>query len=238
MDKRLSLFLVAALASFGAFATTVPETYRGTWTLDTEASMRSIDAAETSLTPSQKDRLIRGLTVDLKDLVVEITDSAMLFMISGQSMRHSLVLEEEKDQQAVFPSHEGGIVTLFMEPPGLLRFTSSKDDDFDLFYFHRKSGATSEAETALGNPTVAYLDSLKSCSPGTSHLSYPGFGTYDNTIVGKDGDRCQVRIEHPQITLICNYSDATIALLTSDAKDEEARNGVLSGSTDSPESPS
>lgn len=236
MDKRLSLFLVAALASIGAFATTVPETYRGTWTLDTEASMQSIDATETSLTPSQKDRLIRGLTVDLKDLVVEITDGTMIFMIPGQSMRHSLVLEEEKDQQAIFSSREGGTVTLFMNPKGLLRFTSSKDDDFDLFYFHRNSGATSEAETASGNPTVAYLDSLKSCSPGAFHLSYPGFGNYDNTIVGKDGDRCQVRIEHPQITLMCNYSEATVALLTSEAKYEEARNGVLSGSTDSPES--
>ena len=34
----------------------------------------------------------------------------------------------------------------------------------------------------------------------------------------------------------CNYSDAMIALLTSEQKYEDARNGVLQGSTDSQES--
>ena len=63
-----------------------------------------------------------------------------------------------------------------------------------------------------------------------------GFGTYDNTIVGPSGARCQVEIEHPQIRMSCNYSEAMIALLTSEQKYEDARNGVLRGSTDSEES--
>ena len=205
MVRRLTLILVAACISFGAHASAVPEIYLGVWTLDKDASMRAIDAAGTSLTPEQKDRLVRGLTVDLKDLVMEITDSAMIYTIPGQSMRSSLTLEEEKDDRAVFSSTEAGTVTMHIDPEG-------------------------------HNESVTFLDSLKTCSPGAFHLSYPGFGTYDNTIIGKTGDRCQVRIEHPQITLMCNYTEATIALLTSNAKYEEARNGVLSGSTDSEES--
>lgn len=236
MVRRLTLFLVAACISFGAHASAVPEIYLGVWTLDKDASMRAIDAAGTSLTPEQKDRLVRGLTVDLKDLVMEITDSAMIYTIPGQSMRSSLTLEEEKDDRAVFSSTEAGTVTMHIDPEGHLNFKSSKDDDFDLFYFHRQSATAAKTETPSQNESVTFLDSLKTCSPGAFHLSYPGFGTYDNTIIGKTGDRCQVRIEHPQITLMCNYTEATIALLTSNAKYEEARNGVLSGSTDSEES--
>lgn len=233
--RRLAVFLSVALFTLPALAS-VPEPYRGAWTLDRDASMRAIDAAEGSLTPQQKERLIRGLTVDLKDLVLELTDSTMIYTIPGQSMSLSLTLESAGDDQATFSSKEAGTVSLHLDSDGLLNLQMSQDDDFDLFYFRRRDPSATAAEAPPANPSVAYLDSLKACIPGAHHLAYPGLGTYTNTITGRVGDRCQVRIKHPQFTLSCNYSDAMIALLTSDAKYQEARDGILSGSTDSEES--
>lgn len=235
MLKQLAVFTVAATTSLASFAT-VPAAFQGVWSLDSDATMRAIEAAAALLTPAQKDRLVRGVTVDLKDFVVEITDDTMTYKIPGQTMVIPLVLEENAGDRATFSSTEAGMVTMQIGPQGLLNHQASRDDDFDLFYFRREGATASTSETSSPNPSVAYLDSLKGCTPGDFQLAYPGLGTFDNTIVGRNGDRCQVRIAHPQITLLCNYSDATIALLTSEAKYEEARNGVLSGSTDSPES--
>ena len=235
MLKQLVVFTVTASACLAAYAT-VPAAYQGVWTLDSDASMQAIEAARASLTPAQKDRLVRGVTVDMKDLALEIGDHSLTYKIPGQTMEVPLVLDEDKGDRAIFSSPKAGTVTMQIGPDGLLNHHSSKDDDFDLIYFRREGSAASQADTSSPNPSVAYLDGLKTCTPGAFHLTYPGLGTFDNTIVGRNGDRCQVRVEHPQITLLCNYSDATIALLTSEAKYEEARNGVLSGSTDSPES--
>ena len=235
MFRQFTVFTLAVFSSLATFAT-VPAAYQGVWSLDSDATMRAIEAAAALLTPAQKDRLVRGVTVDLKDFVVEVTDDTMTYKIPGQTMVIPLVLEEDTGNRATFSSKEAGTVTMQIGPEGLLNHQASRDDDFDLFYFRRQDSTAGGADAASPNPSVAYLDSLMTCSPGAFHLSYPGLGTYDNTIIGRNGDRCQVRVEHPQITLLCNYSEETIALLTSEAKYEEARNGVLSGSTDSPES--
>ena len=127
-------------------------------------------------------------------------------------------------------------IAMHLNDEGDLNLKIRPDNDFDLLIWKRgevEGGGSSDGEPG---DVLGYLDSLKTCEPGEFRFSYPGFGTYDNTIVGRSGDRCQVRIEHPQIRMTCNYTQAMIALLTSEEKYEDARNGVLRGSTDSEES--
>ena len=63
-----------------------------------------------------------------------------------------------------------------------------------------------------------------------------GIGNFRSSIVGRNGNYCQVITEHSGYRVVCDYSDATIALLTTEQKYEDARNGILQGSTGSEES--
>ena len=84
---------------------------------------------------------------------------------------------------------------------------------------------------------IKYLDNLKKCNPFTHSFELPFFGKVKNQIVGKNNGRCHViTISGIGGKVICNYSDETIALLTSEQKYQEVRNGEFSGSSDSPES--
>ena len=126
-------------------------------------------------------------------------------------------------------------IAMHLGDNGELNLKIRPDNDFDLVIWKRGEVGGADSSGASGD-AIGYLDSLKTCEPGEFEFSYPGFGTYHNTIVGRSSDGCQVHIEHPQIRMTCNYSEAMVALLTSKEKYEDARNGVLQGSTDSEES--
>ena len=112
------------------------------------------------------------------------------------------------------------------------------DDDYiTRFFVYSKETGEARATAGRGtNRAVAYLDALKACAPGEFHFSYAGLGEFRNTVVGKEGERCRVTIVHSNMSLACSFSDETIALLTSAQKYDNAKEGVLEGSTDSEES--
>ena len=235
MFRQLAIFLIAATSSYALHAT-VPETFLGVWSIDHETTMRAVDGSDPPLSPELRARMVMGLQGPLKGLLLEFDENTMIYRTGDGTMSFPLVLEEEDGNRAVFSSAKAGKVTLTLDSKERLNFRTSQEDDFDLVYFQRQVSGAGTSTASAQSDSVAFLDSLKSCGPGIFHISYPGFGTSKNTIIGKNGDRCQVRIEHSNISLTCNYSDTTIALLTSEAKYEDARNGVLSGSTASEES--
>ena len=95
----------------------------------------------------------------------------------------------------------------------------------------RKAG-----ESVTDNDMVAYLDALKACTPGEHHFSLPGLGKFDYAIQGPGDSGCQVMIVANGVAMQCEFSAKMVALLTTEEKYEDARNGVLQGSTDSAES--
>ncbi len=103
-------------------------------------------------------------------------------------------------------------------------------------------GASPSGEPGAGEisnyqeKSMAFLDNLKQCKPINLSYEMPFFGKIKNQIVGKNNGRCHV-ITYSDIggEVICNYSDETIAMLTSEEKYQEIRSGEFSGSSDSPE---
>lgn len=235
MFRQFAIFLIAATSSYALLAA-VPENFLGVWAIDHESTIRAVDASDPPLSPELRDRMMKGLQGPLNGLLLEIDKNSMSFKTAEGTMTFSLVLEEEEENRAVFSSSEAGTVTLTLDSEERLNFRTSRDDDFDFVYFQQQGSGAGTSTASAQSDSVSFLDSLKNCVPGIFHISYPGFGTSKNTIIGKNGDRCQVRVEHSQISLNCNYTDATIALLTTEAKYEDARKGVLSGSTSSEES--
>jgi hypothetical protein len=100
------------------------------------------------------------------------------------------------------------------------------------------SGAGIAAEDFYAG-TIKYYDNLKTCTPYTfsyPHPLVPGF-TGQNVIKGKKGDKCQVTMLMPgNLKMQCEFSAATIKLMTSEAKYKEAREHQMSGSTSDPAS--
>ncbi len=85
---------------------------------------------------------------------------------------------------------------------------------------------------AFSEGTIRYYDNLKKCSPYT--FSFESlFGKSQNKIVGRKNDRCLVLHIIETYTTTCNYSNETIALLTSAEKYEEARGNTFSASSNS-----
>jgi len=81
-----------------------------------------------------------------------------------------------------------------------------------------------------------YLNNLKKCNSFASSYELPFIGKVKNNIVGKNNGRCHV-ITYSDLggEVICNYSDETIALLTSEKKYQEIKIGEFFGSSNSPE---
>ena len=81
---------------------------------------------------------------------------------------------------------------------------------------------------------TTYLNKLKACEPYVFTYKDPLFGVLTSKIVGKDSGRCQV-ISHNDLSgeFICNYSDKTISILTS----EEQYKKIEKGNISAPQSP-
>jgi len=234
MSRALAAVLLLASSSYAAHSQ-VPARFRGTWAMDSEATIKAVDALSPPLSPERRAQMDRELPQIAASAAIRVTSTTMTMLQDGADVgSFSLTLQEKLDERTVFDAGKLGTATLQLNGDGLLNISVSSDDDMDVMWW--KWTGTEGTEAELPNSGVAFLDGLKSCSPGVFQISYPGFGSSKNTIMGREGDRCDVRIEHRQVTLICSYSEATISLLTTEAKYEDARNGALSGSTDSEES--
>lgn len=233
--KRILVVLTLALAFATGANATVPEPFRGTWSLDAEASLAAIEAAADQLTPQQSERLIRGVTVEVAGMAVEVSEGQVIYRIGDQTLSHTLTLQESEEGRAVFTDTDAKRVVLTLNEAGLLNIRAEVDDDFDQFYFARATATQRSASTPPPtgpSDAVAYLDALKTCTAGRFELSFPGIATLENTILGPNGESCEVRIVRGDFALYCEYSARMIELLTSEKMYEEARSGVLSGSTD------
>ncbi len=242
-----------ALTAFAAFAVAVvvppkavgqvPARFLGTWVVDAEATASTI-AADPNMDPENKpgwterwlssgtEVEIAGTSITFRhlegatfDLAVSLEDD------SGDRTLLSAVLPDPSRQQEMKLS-----VELRLDQGGRMNLRIGEENDFDLVVWQRSDDAGPERRAPAFGDAIDYLDSLKSCGPGEFRFSYPGIGAYHQTILGWEDDRCRVRSEHTQFTVMCDFSAETIELLTSDAKYEEARSGILSGSTDSEES--
>lgn len=94
------------------------------------------------------------------------------------------------------------------------------------------SGKLPEAEKLkiLQESGIKYLDSLKKCKPYVHSFELPLFGKVENKIIGKNKGRCHVILNNEMSgESVCNFSDKTIALLTSEEKYQQIRNGEFSG---------
>lgn len=240
--NRLWLLMAGVLLCAPSFAT-VPDQYLGTWILDEEATTRTI--ADDPNMPAENKV---GWTKRMLAMKVGMRISEKSISFHGFEtgpMTASVVLEEELADSTILsavildPDRKEEIelsIAMHLGDEGALNLKIRPGNDFDLLIWKRGEVGGADSSSGEAGDVIGYLDSLKTCTPGEFRFSYPGFGTYNNTIVGRDGDRCQVEIEHPEIRMSCNYSDAMIALLTSEQKYEDASNGVLQGSTDSQES--
>ena len=243
--SRTVVLIVAACFSVPAFGV-VPDQYLGAWVLDLPATEGSI-ADSSDIPEERKPEVIerfRGLQAE-----IEISQNAMVF--HGLSARPYSIDVTLEDLEEGSPDHTllSGVmvdpynkrkremsIELHLSDSGQLSVKMESGDPLSAAIWKRDQLGTGDDSGGPPGDVIGYLDSLKACEPGEFRFSYPGFGTYSNTIVGREGDHCQVRIEHPQIRMTCNYSEAMIALLTNEQKYEDARNGVLRGSTDSEES--
>lgn len=232
---RLLVLLVLAASSSQALHAEVPERFHGTWALDLEATITAADALDPPMPPDRREQMNREMPQVVASSNMRISQTTLTLLENGADRgSFTLTPQEELDGRAVFGAGKMGTITLQLNEEGLLNLSATSDDDMDIMWWKQLGSEGSEAQ--LPNSGVAFLDNLRSCSAGVFHISYPGFGSSKNTIIGWQGNHCQVRIEHRQVALTCNYSEATIALLTTEAKYENARKGVLSGSTDSEES--
>ena len=239
---RLPVLLVVAGLCIPAFAE-VPERFLGTWVVDKEATARTIADDPNMSTENKPGWTRRWLEVEAE---ARITESAISFHgFDDRPMTASVVLEEDSRDRTLLsavmtdPYRKTEMefsIAMHLGADGDLNLKIRPDNDFDLVIWKRGEVSGNDSANQEPGNLIGYLDSLKTCEPGEFEFSYPGFGTYHNTIVGRSGDGCQIHIEHPRIRMTCNYSEAMISLLTSEEKYEDARKGVLQGSTDSEES--
>ena len=242
-----------ALTAFAAFtvvvgvpataAGQVPVRFLGIWVVDAEATASTI-AADPDIYPDNKPGWTeRWLTSGAE---VEITEASIAFRhLEGATFDLAVSLEDDAEDRTLLsavlsdPSRQQEMklsVELRLNEGGTMNLRIREENDFDLVVWQRSDDAGPERRAQVVGGAIDYLNSLRSCEPGEFRFSYPGIGTYHHTISGWEGDRCRVRSEHTQFTVMCTFSAETIELLTSEAKYEEARSGILSGSTDSEES--
>jgi len=228
--KKIVILCSGVLVSTALTAEGVPERYQGVWALDKTASATHL--AQWNGPDAAKERFTRELQT-MKQPSLTITSDQLVFEQGGrrdaENVRvasldeHALVLEDLAGRgQFTFRLLDDGI--LVMESGGQPPMAFSK------------GGPATTTPDSAGANLIAYMEALKTCTPGDYPAVLPGFGEIQNTIEGRNGQNCRVRTGRPATMLTCDYSQETIALLTSAQKFEEARNGVFQGSTDSEES--
>lgn len=221
----------------------VPDQFIGLWSVHHAKTTEAISADPDMYPDNKPGWTQRWLAPGIQ---LEIAETSITFRSSetGEidiSIDTATDLEDHTTLSAAMKSPSGQdemklTIELRMTDSGEMNFRIQEENDFDLVFWERSENLPAESIAEAPGTIVDYLDSLVACKPGEFRLNYPGLGSVQNTIMGSEGDRCRVRSQTSQVQMMCNFSVETIALLTSEVKYEEARTGVLSGSTSSDES--
>ncbi len=238
-----NIVLVVAIGFASDVSGQVPDRFVGMWTVDAASTTDTINA-DLNMTPENKPGWTQRWLESGAEL--EIIPSSIVFRSPETGLvDFSVSTAEDLGDHVVISAAVQGpslrdemnlTVELRLSDAGEMNFKVREENDFDLIVWQRSNELPGERVVQAPATIIDYLDSLASCKQGEFRLSYPSLGTIHNTILGKDGDRCKVRSESSEVQLMCNFSAQTIALLTSEVKYEEARTGILSGSTSSDES--
>jgi len=94
------------------------------------------------------------------------------------------------------------------------------------------AGATEDRDKMIQD-NIKFMDNLKKCNPSTFSFEHPLLGKSKSTIVGRNNGRCQVTSESEFYVTTCNYSDESIAVMTSKQKYQEMEEGKFSASYNS-----
>jgi len=245
MKQRWILLLMASIGST-ALAGGIPTEFQGTWKVDSAATAKRI-AADPEMSDENKaywtERFTDGqeskieLLIDNKSVGMAVLGTFSVTEIletsPGRANIAAVIGDPRSDKEwkvVLGLQMEDGILNMKMDSGG-----EFDDDDFDRVMWAQSSGeAVIPAE--VSGDAVHYLDSLKACAPGEFLFGNTGIGKFQSSIVGRNGDRCRVITGYSGHRVVCDYSDAMIALLTSKQKYDDARNGILQGSSDSEES--
>ena len=245
MKKRWIFLLLASIGGI-ALADGIPSEFQGTWSVDSAATAKRIEA-DSQMSDENKAYWVKRFTDGEESKIKMIIDDKSVGMAVLGTFSVNKVLEASPGHvslTAVISDPRSGEewklnLGLQMEDSNLNMTMDSggqfDDDDFDRVMWVQRSGEVAKAVNVSGDP-VHYLDSLKACEPGEFVFTNTEMGKFQSSIVGRNGKHCQVITVHSGHRIICNYSDATIALLTTEQKYNDARNGILQGSTGSLES--
>ena len=229
--------LVIAAASLPSRAADIPERFQGTWTIDFDATESMWDAW------GEKSGKQNSLKRQLKRMQAE---NARITFTGDQMILENDDGDRDVDPITVLETHEQFVILSRDNSPGNhMRLSIDSADALVLSAVSgaepptklvRREASSDGSSLEQGSDVVAYLDALAECRTGTFPTVMPGVGSIDNIIDGRDAGRCLVRTAMLGREIVCRYSNETIALLTSPDKYEDARNGVIRGSTGSEES--
>ena len=259
-DKRPVIAILAWMLSSPIYADDqIPQQFQGTWHLDVEATTLAIEADESlpaemaNVWAEQKNAIIEY------DRIISADTITTSMRIKGRDEQRDGVPERGANQ-VEYDADKGGFMVFVMRQDPRHCPTGCTPEQERFFHLRiREDGSLQVRESRMsgwdrsdpllrsmvfrkpdgavtGNDAVAYLDALKSCTPGEHRFSYAGLGNFENTIQGQGDAGCRVNMVANGIRLQCEFSAETIELLTRPEKYEDARNGVLQGSTDSEES--
>ena len=238
-----AITIIAFVGAPGTALGQVPDSFLGAWVIDAEGTASRI-ASDPSMAPENKSGWTERWLGSGAGL--EITSNGIsLLGLEGGAINLSVNLAEDMGDgtllSAVLPDPSGReammvSVELRLAAGGELNLRIREENDFDLVVWERADAVVTESAVQASGGAVEYLNHLQACNPGEFRFSVSGFGTFRNTILGREGDRCRVRTEHARIHLTCDFSAETIGLLTSESKFQEARRGIVSGSSDTEES--
>ena len=245
--KRPWVFLMMASVATVALGQTVPEEFQGRWGVDGAATAAQI-AADPEMNAENKARWTRRFTEGPESKIGLIITGEGVEIPGFAQFKFTETLEASPGHVSISslitdPGSGNSmkvVVDLNTTEDGALKMKLDSggafdDNDFDPIMWVRQ-GASEAASGSVSSNPVEYLDSLKGCTPGEFQFANTGLGEIRSTIVGQEGDHCRVTTESAGYEVLCNYSGETIALLTTEQKYEDARNGVMQGASDSEES--
>ena len=204
--------LIAVAATCGVTSVVcaqVPRPFLGTWAVDAEGTTRTISADPTMAVENKPGWTERWLTSGAE---LEIVETAIHVWGVGPGQMTFSVTQAETMTDGTL------LVAMFLDPSGGagmpvslelrlgvgndLNFRIREENDFDLVVWGRSDGVRGEPALAVPGDAIDYLNSLKTCTEGEFRFSYTGFGSYHNTVLGREGDRCRVRTERAQVRLV------------------------------------
>lgn len=83
--------------------------------------------------------------------------------------------------------------------------------------------------------SLMWMDNLKTCNPSTISVTVPVFNIVQtNTIIGREGDLCLVKMVNEMAIVDCRFTPEAIQSLTRDELYKNLEAGIIKGSTSDP----